>query len=338
MRDTHHHRRRSRLPAGGRAVVVAMLAVLLAACGQAAGTSDAAGVTSPSAARDPADTLFAYDADAPIELTDVGTLEENGYEIRDVTYASPLSGDVPAYIAEPTEDPAGGGIIMTPGIPEKRHSYADPISRFACAGATAIVVDAPWARTEDRGGDTALSFTPQDHDEQIQLVVDLRRAIDVLEDMGAERIGFDAMSYGAGIGAILAGVEDRIDAFALLSGGVGPIRRFVSEDGTALYPLTFKSRAEQRVWIEAMEPIEPEHFVGEATAPILFVAGREDTIITPDEVELIHEAAGDGAEVRWYDAGHDLSPEAFMEHLDWLAEQVGLDQDRIDECFPADSF
>ena len=316
---------------------LATAAILLAGCGAAAESDDTAATqTSPPPASEAAATdLFAYEQDA-VDVTDVGTVEEQGREIRDVTYPSPHGGEVTAYIAEPDE-PSDVGILMTPGIPEKRHQYLDPISRFACAGATAMVVDAPWARDPDRVG-RELTFTPKDAEEQVQLVVDLRRAVDILTDMGAEQIGFDAISYGAGVGALLAGVEDRIDAYALLSGGVGPIRRFISEDGNALYPLTSKSPQQRQTWVDAMEPVEPEHFVGDATSPILFVAGREDTIVTPDEIELIHEAARGTAELRWYDAGHELSPEAFTEHLDWLAEQVGLDQDRVDECFPPDSF
>lgn len=325
-----------RQPHARRAIaLLAALALLLAGCGATARTpsTDAAEAPSPTPSPDPADAFFAYDADTPPEVTDVGTVEDNGQEIRDVTFPSPLGGDVPAYIAEPTDDPAGVGILMAPGIPEKRHSYTDPISRFACAGATAMVVDAVWARDDSRTGDTAFTFTPQDVDEQIQTVVDLRRAVDVLEYMGAERIGFDAISYGAGLGAILAGVEDRVDAFALLSGGTGPVHRFVSEQGNAVYPLTSKSPAEQQAWIDAMQPIEPEQFIGAGSAPILFVAGREDAINTSDEIEMMHEAAGDRAEVRWYDADHDLNATAFMEHLDWLAGQIGLDQDRLAACF-----
>lgn len=318
-------------------VPLATAAITLAGCGAAAESDDAAATqgSPPPASEAAATDLFAYEQEA-VDVTDVGTVEEQGHEIRDVTYPSPHGGEVTAYIAEPDE-PSDVGILMTPGIPEKRHQYLDPISRFACAGATAMVVDAPWARDPDRVGQE-LTFTPKDAEEQVQLVVDLRRAVDILTDMGAEQIGFDAISYGAGVGALLAGVEDRIDAYALLSGGVGPIRRFISEDGNALYPLTSKSPQQRQTWVDAMEPVEPERFVGDATSPILFVAGREDTIVTPDEIELIHEAAGDTAELRWYDAGHELSPEAFTEHLDWLAEQIGLDQDRIDECFPPDSF
>lgn len=317
--------------------VWALLAVLLAACGAAVTSQapEAAAPARPSASPETAAALFGNNADAPVDLTDVGAEEVNGQTIRDVTFPSTHGGVVPAYLAEPTQDHAGVGVLITPGIPEKRFSYAEDISRFACAGAIAMVVDAPWARDPDRVS-REFTFTPKDADEQVQLVIDLRRAVDILEDLGAERIGFDAISYGAGIGAILAGVEDRIDAFSLASGGIGPVRRFVSADGNALYPLTSKSPAERRKWIDAMKPLEPEHFIGDTTAPILFLAGREDTIVTADEIELISQAAGDTAEVRWYDAGHDLNLTAYRDHIDWLAERLGLDEDRVDECFPAD--
>ena len=350
-----------------RAVAVGSLALALAACSPANETGVAGGSSpspgrSPTPAPDPSPTLspspaptptdeatssptapvaeeldpevvFAYDVDAPLELTDVGTIEELGQEIRDVTYASPHGGQVPAYIAEPTEDPAGVGILLTPGIPETRNAYPDLIARMACAGATAMVVDAPWARGEMRVADEAFQFIPEDRDNQIQLVVDLRRAVDVLEAQRSQQIGFTAFSYGAGIGAMLAGVDDRIDAFALLSGGPGPIARFTDAEGQARYPLASRSDEEQQAWLEAMEPVEPIHFVDDATAPILISLGRDDTTFPPSAVERFLDAAGPNAEVRWYDAGHDLTPQALMETLEWLAEELGLDQGRLASCF-----
>lgn len=313
--------------------VLAMLALLLTACGAADTASpDTSVQTSPSASPDPANSLFAYDTNTPLDLTDVGTVEEQGRDIRDVTYASPHGGVVPAYIAEPTEDPTDVGILMLHGVPEKRHAYLDPIARFACAGATAIVIDAPMNRDPERPPYDPITFTDVDYDEQVQLMVDLRRAVDVLEAEGATTIGYDAISYGAAIGAGLAGIEDRIDAFALLSADAGLVDHFTN-NGAPLFPLAGRPRAEQRAWIDTMEPLEATHFVGDATAPLLFVQGRNDEVIPVAKAEALFAAAGDGAEVRWYDAGHNLNPEAFQEHLDWLAEHVGLDQDRVDDCF-----
>lgn len=336
MPTTQRHIGRRRRHARHLIGAVGTAALLLAGCGAAAETAQPATTDAASAdAQDAADTLFAYDA-TPVEVTDVGTVEELGRDIRDVTYPSPLGGDVPAYIAEP-DDPSDVGILMLHGLPEKRHAYLDPIARFACAGATAMVIDGPMNRDPDRPPYEPITFTDVDRDEHIQMVVDLRRAIDVLEAAGAETIGYDAISYGAAIGASLAGVDDRIAAFALLSADAGLADHFTN-DGATLFPLSSKPKDEQQAWLDAMEPLDATNYVGDATAPILFVQGRQDEVIPTAKAEALHAAAGDNAEVRWYDTGHNLNPDAFVEHLDWLAEQVGLDQDRVDECFPPDSF
>lgn len=316
---------------------LAVTAIVLSACGPAADQavaqqSSAAPAASPSPTTDPVRDLFAYDRTGAVEVTDVGVVEDLDREIRDITYPSPKGGDVPAYIAEPDE-PSDVGVLMIPGMPEKRHPYTDPLARFACAGATAMVIDAPWARDPERTMDDALTFETKDRDEQIQLIVDARRAIDVLEQAGADTIGFDAISYGAVMGAQLAGVDDRIDAYGLMSADSGMVDHFNTPEGDPLFPLSSLPRTEQQKWIEAMTPIEPVNFVGDATAPMLFVNGREDIYSQSDGAKALHEAAGDNAEVRWYDAGHELNVEAFDEHLDWLADQIGLDQDRVDECF-----
>ncbi len=347
-----------------RALVVAAVATFVMACSQAVGdvaptpTSPTTG-TAPTPSFDlsepvPASTsapttaaasdpvaaveraelaLFDYEPDGPVEVTDIGTLEFNGIQVRDVTFDSPLGGAVPAFIAEPTSDPANVGIVMVPGMPETRKAYLAPITEFACGGATAIVIDPPWTRDPERTVDSAITFTATDWDEQVQLVVDARRAVDLLEEMGMEAIGFDAISYGASIGAQLAAVEDRIDAFVLLAASPGVVARF-TDNGNPVSMLAMSTdEAAAQDWLELMAPLEPVLFVGEATAPLLFVNGREDAIVTPEEAEAMHAAAGPDAEVRWYDSGHDLPAEAFSDQFRWIAEQLGLDPDRLAGCF-----
>jgi cephalosporin-C deacetylase-like acetyl esterase len=57
-------------------------------------------------------------------------------------------------------------------------------------------------------------FDERDRREQIQLIVDLRRAVDLLvarDDVDPDRIGYLGVSYGGAMGGLLAGVEDRVD-------------------------------------------------------------------------------------------------------------------------------
>lgn len=121
----------------------------------------------------------------------------------------------------------------------------------------------------------------------------------------------------------------------LLAASPGVVARF-TENGTPVSMLAMMTDdAEAREWLDLMAPLEPILFVGDATAPLLFVNGREDTIVTMEEAEAMHAAAGPDAEVRWYDSGHDLPAEAFTDQFRWIAEQLGLDPDRLAGCFDA---
>jgi dienelactone hydrolase len=277
-----------------------------------------------------------------LDVTDVETFEQNGLTLREITYASPGGGDVLATVAEAEAPATGAGVLMTHDIisldsttVESRETYADAIARFACAGATAMVVDAPWSREVGASHEDAFSFTDPQRDvaEQVQMVTDLRRAVDVLEDAGAERIGFDATGSGASLGVVLAGVEPRIDAFALLGGGPGPVARYISASGNGIGPAADTTPAERAEWADAMAAVAPAEFIGAATAPMLFLAGRDDQVFPPDEMQALLAGADDNAELRLYDAPRELNADAFAEHVDWLADQLGLDQARVDECF-----
>ncbi len=277
--------------------------------------------------------LAAFDVDAtqPLEVTELSRTTNDGVTIRELTYTSAAEGVVPALLAEP-QDPTAHGMVMVPGSPERKEAYISAISEFACAGLTTIVVDPPWAREDGRSGEEAVAFTAQDRDEQVQLIRDVRRAVDLLEqDYDVDRVGYTAISYGAVMGLQVAAVEPRIDAFALLSVDGGLVDHF-TYNGHPIGILAMAPRQEQEAWIEALAPVEPVRFVSEATAPILFLQGREDNVTPPQKAEIVHVAAADVADVRWYDAGHDLEPQAFRDMFTWWAEQFDLDRERVANC------
>ena len=73
-----------------------------------------------------------------------------------------------------------------------------------------LAITAPWARAEADPRDFPIQFTPQDSVEQVQLIVDLRRGVDLLgahELVDSSRIGFVGGSYGGAIGGLCSNVE-----------------------------------------------------------------------------------------------------------------------------------
>jgi predicted esterase len=59
--------------------------------------------------------------------------------------------------------------------------------------------------------------------------------------------------------------------------------------------------------------------------PLLLQNGRFDEFVPSYEAEELHAAAPPSREVRWYDAGHNLTQQAVVDRLEWLRAQIGLD-------------
>ena len=79
-------------------------------------------------------------------------------------------------------------------------------------------------------------------------------------------------------------------------------------------------------WFQAMTPIEPIRFIGHASpTPVLLQNGPVDNLVPAADAELLHAAASNPKTIRWYDAGHGLNQQALVERMDWLREQIGLD-------------
>ena len=307
-------------------LVAGLATVLAAAC-----TSDAANEVTRADR-----SVFDYDRTAPVELVESNTVDRGSVLIRHVTFPSPLGGKVSAVITEPTDEAAAAGVIMMHGLPGRASDMINWGAAFACAGVVGIAVDAPFSRWENRFREPPLTFTPQDADEQIQLIVDLRRAVDVLiKEIESAPIGYLGISYGAAMGGLLAGVEDRIDAFALVVGDGGVVAHWTDENGRPLFELNELDQDELSDWLAVMRPIEPALFVGEASAPILFLNGYDERAVTEADAIAYHQAAGSNHQVNWYDAGHNLTPEAWDQQMVWLSGHLGIDRQIAERCLPS---
>jgi dienelactone hydrolase len=167
---------------------------------------------------------------------------------------------------------------------------------FTARGAVALVMDDPFER------DPALSSASDARQRAaiVQEVVDMRRAVDVLQSrpyVDPKRIAFVGFSLGARVGAILAGTEHRIRAFDLQSG------RGASFGTPALDELAA---------------------IRQAHAAFLFQDGLSDAVVPHAQLVALQRAAPQPKEVRWYAAGHPLNDQAIRDSLAWLAHELGL--------------
>ncbi|HEX7181482.1 MAG TPA: acetylxylan esterase [Thermoanaerobaculia bacterium] len=270
--------------------------------------------------------LFEYDTKAPLDFQEASAEEREGVVIRDVSYASPKGGRVTAYLVTPKGKGPFPGVLFMHGMPGGRNRMLSRAVRYARAGAVGLAIDAPFSRRKTEG--ISLTFTEKDRDDQIQLIVDLRRGVDLLAsrpEVDPARIAYVGASYGGAMGGLLAGVEKRVKAYVLEVGDGGLISHFSGEDdhGGPLQSRLPKERRER--WLAAMEPIEPTRWIGRAApSALLFQSGRQDDLVPPADARRYHEAGSQPKTVKWYDSGHSLPEQAIEDQLAWLRERIGL--------------
>jgi len=271
--------------------------------------------------------LFDYDREADLDIQENGVETFDGYSRIDLTYASPAGGRVPAYLFEP-EGPENNepyaGIVLMHGMPGDRTNGASLAGRYVKAGAMVLAISAPWARPDGPREDI-LTMTPTDRDEQIQLIQDLRRGVDLLQSfpwVDPERIGYVGGSYGGAMGGLLAGVEERVKAYVLMVGDGGLVAHFTSADDPQ--PPDGVTEEQWQSWKEAMLPIEPMRFVAHAKAPLLFQNGKVDQMVPPADAKQYQEAACEPKTVKWYEGGHSITGEMLADQHEWLAKHIGI--------------
>jgi dienelactone hydrolase len=264
--------------------------------------------------------LFAYDRAAPLELQSAPIGQEGNVAIHQISYASPRGGRVNGRLFAPAGAGPFAGVVLAHGAPGNAEAFTGRGVYIARHGAVVIAIDAPFNRRP--GG--PMTRTPADSAEQVQLIVDLQRAVDVLlarPDVDPARLAYVGRSYGGATGALFAGVERRIKTYILASADGGITTRF-TEPGAPQPPPEFAAQA--RAWLAAMQPIEGIRFVARANGSIFFQNGRQDPVVTPARAEALHAAAaGVQKEVRWYEAAHALNPAAYVDQLRWLSQTVG---------------
>jgi dienelactone hydrolase len=240
---------------------------------------------------------FDYDDTAPLDLQVESTTVQEGMEVSDITYAG-WAGAVPAYLVVPPGAGPFAAIVYLHWGGGDRGEFLDEAVDLAQQGAAGLLVDAPWNRPDDPG-------LPPD-EAGIQIVVDLRRGLDLLASMSQvdpNRIAFVGHSFGASRGGVLAGVEKRFAAFVLATGYGRPS---IYDGATA--PGEF------------MDGI---YYVGHAApAPLFFQFALEDEYVTEEMALEYYDAASEPKSIAWYAAGHQLNAEALAARDAWLAGQL----------------
>lgn len=265
-------------------------------------------------------STFAYDQRAPLALAVLSEREQDGALVRDITYASPHGGKVPAYLIAPSERQPQAGLIFGHWGEGNREEFVREAAVLARLGFVSLCLDAPHVRAD--------GYEPQRADPQadVQWIVDVRRGVDVLLERCAaprERLGYVGHSYGASYGGTIAGIEHRITAYVLMAGwySVSELTRM------SLNPVLVEQRERispeiLNTYLAAIAPLDARHYIGHAApAHLFFQFARTDRFVSVEEGQRFFEFASQPKQIAWYDGcDHELSARARLDRAVWLCQ------------------
>ena len=269
---------------------------------------------------------FAYNEDSRLDVRETRRSTADGITEIHLTYLSPSGERVPTILMIPEGVGPFPGIVFQHGFPSNRFGIRSLALQHAQIGAVCIMIDAPWARPDRAGRSYPFTFTEVDYEEQIQLIIDLRRAVDLLlglPEVDPDQLAYVGASFGGGVGGLLAGVESRLQAYVLIVGGGGLMAHFFGLEDVVFPSPQLTDPEVQQAWVEVMWPIEAIHYVGYAApAALLFQNGRADVAVPVPEAIAYQSAGSDPKTIQWYDAGHNLTNSTFDDHVEWLSQFI----------------
>ena len=289
--------------------------LLLTSCNQAKDTSASPEKKAPGA------RLFEYDRNVAVRLADDTARTIDGIVVRDAHFAScsPQHGPVKCYLVRPAAEGSYAGILFFHwlGRPRgDREEFLDEAIELARRGVVSLLVQGyfPWIEDPVNG--------LTDRQQVIDQTIDTRRALDLLlreSGVDSQRIAYVGHDYGAMFGAIMAGLESRVKAYVFVA-GMGNF----ADWSLKYWPAT--ATAGEKAYRDALEPVDPIHFVPHAApAALLFQFANQDKYITKEVAQAFSDAASSPKTVRWYESKHDMFlPEAARDRHEWLAEHLGF--------------
>jgi|GEM_PF-546484 len=272
--------------------------------------------------------LFAYGTGS-LDVTEAGSEDRGGVKVVDLHYASPLGGRVPAYLILP---PGGGkhpGVVFLHPGQGDRSTFVDEAVGLARRGIASLTIGAPFTRPEVKQRERTVFDSDVDRKDQLQTVIDLRAAFDLLvgrPEVDAARLAYVGHSLGATVGGTLAGLDKRPVAFVLMAGypALSRAHRHGHDPGSLVFQ-EFLTPAQQDAYANTLGPLDAVHWIGHAApAKLLFQWARRDEYISPVDAALYFQAASSPKEEKWYDTDHGFNDQARKDRDDWLAAALGV--------------
>ena len=285
-------------------------AILLTSCATSSGSPVATN------SQDPLVSRFGTPGPPP-PVTERSTESSDGVSVMDLSFGEGAAA-TDAYLVRPDGANPAAGILffhwVEYGSPtSNRTEFLEEATELARHDVVSLLVDGrfPWKE----------SPSSVEHDvAAVEADVDmLRHGLDVLRSqagMDPARIAMVGHDFGAMYSSIVFGADPAPVGLVMMA----PTARWA--DWFLRY---WQIDDPETDYLAAMAPLDPVAWLPRgAERPILLQFADHDQYVSEAVAAEIASAVGSTAEVRNYDAGHELSEEARAERAEWLADLLEL--------------
>ena len=265
--------------------------------------------------------LYADDPALPLAVKPAGTQKIGAVTLLRFSYQSTNSQRVPALLFTPPGASAAHPapcLVLLHGLGGSKEQMAGMALAAAHAGYASLAID-----EYGQGERGPLKTVPGRQAEELattvqQSAVDVRRGLDYLAtqpQIDSKKIGLAGVSLGAIIGTVASGVEPRLKAAVLISGGGDwglILKTLASRSATVGGRDTSAFKTVDFAALNALlAPEDPLTFAPHiAPRSILMLGGRKDTTIVPQAQQELFDAAQQPKRIVWYPQyGHVPPPE-----------------------------
>lgn len=266
--------------------------------------------------------IYDYDATAPLDVQLGETRSMGAYAVESLSFCGSGGERVPAVLIRPTAAERPPCVLFLHGLGGSKRDAEFAAAALAPQGIAVLAIDAALHGDRAQG---ALELTPDFAavgGPLVRTVIDNRRAIDYIatrDDVNAARVVLVGVSMGAILGSVVAGVDERVDAAALLVGG-GDWDQLLA---TSEHPLVQRLRA-AGAGPGMMAHVDPINFAGHISPrPVLLVNGTQDMIVPRAAAEALQAAVAEPREIIWYEGGHVGMPlDVLGAVLSWITAEA----------------
>jgi dienelactone hydrolase len=277
---------------------------------------------------------YTYDSKSGLDMLETSVEKHGDVRVIELNYAGSGGDRVPAYLLIPSGKGPFAGIVWGHWLKPGSHfgdkeEFLEEALALARSGVVSVLVDAPQVRHGFVTEKDPLEAMRQQGEAGGHQVIDLRRAVDLLflrADVDRKRIAYVGHGWDAHTGAILAGVETRIDSFVLMVGGYSTEETFfASKDPKILAQRKQLTDDTLHEYFREYAWDDPIYFLGHTDREGIFLQfASADSVSREQAQKYLDMFSSKDKKMEFYDGGPALNAAARLDRDRWLQKQLGL--------------